>query len=130
MRQGPPVSSVDGRRLFGAHPGIQERQSPSRMVTLSRDEAVGQLRGQASSCRRLARNSRTEMGSTALLTVACQFETDAFRIERHGQDDLNGHVSAQGRVRAALAQQGTLWPRISTSVAASSFTDGDYSVLS
>ena len=65
------------------------------------------------------------MGSTALLTVASQFEADAFRIERHAEDDLNGHVSAQGRVRAALAQQGTLWPRISTS--ANSFTEGDYS---
>lgn len=97
------------------------------MVTLSRDEALGQLRGQASNCRRLARKSRTEMGSTTLLTVASQFEADAFRIERHVEDDLNGHVSARGRVRAALAQQGTLWPRISTSVAAKTFTDGDYS---
>lgn len=97
------------------------------MVTPSRDEAVGQLRGQASSCRRLARASRTETGSAALLTVASQFEVDAFRIERHAQDDLKGHVSAQERVHAALAQQGMLWPRIATSLAASSFTDGDHS---
>ena len=127
MRQGPQVSSVDGRRLFGAHPGIQERQSPSRTVTLSRDEAAVQLRGKASSCRRLARKSRTEVGSTALLTVTSQFEADAFRIERHAEDDLNGLVSAQGRVRAALARQGTLWPRVGTSVSANSFTDGEHS---
>jgi hypothetical protein len=64
------------------------------------------------------------MGSTALLTVASQFEAGAFRIEQHSEDDLNGHVSALGRVRAALAQQGTLWPRFSIR---NSFTDGDYS---
>lgn len=67
------------------------------------------------------------MGSTAPLKVASQFEADPFRIERHAQDDLNGHVSARGRVRAALAEQGTLWLRISTSVAANSFTDGEHS---
>lgn len=78
---------------------------------LSRDEAVDQLRDQASSCRKLARSSRTQIGSTALLTVACQFEADAFRVERQDRDEFESHENARGRLRAALARQSSLWPR-------------------
>lgn len=78
---------------------------------LSRDEAVDELREQASSCRRLARNSRTELGATALLTVASHFESDAFRIEQRARDDLDGHDNQRGRLRAALARQDQLWLR-------------------
>ncbi len=79
---------------------------------LSPDDAAEQLRVQASSCRRLARNSRTELGSTALLAVASQFESDAFRIERQGRDDANDEGIARGRVRAALVWQDALWLRM------------------
>lgn len=78
---------------------------------LSRDEVVDQLRDQASSCRKLARSTRTEVGSTALLTVACQFEADAFRVEQQDQDKFDSHENARGRLRAALARQNSLWPR-------------------
>ena len=81
-------------------------------VILSRDEAADQLREQASCCRRIARNARTDLGATALLTVASHFETDAFRIEREAQDDLDGRDDPRRRLRAALARQDQLWPRM------------------
>jgi hypothetical protein len=81
-------------------------------VILSRDEAADQLREQATCCRRIARNARTELGATALLAVASHFETDAFRIERQAQDGLYGHDDPRWRLRAALARQDQLWPRM------------------
>jgi hypothetical protein len=51
------------------------------MVRLTRGEAADELREQAASCRRLARRARTSSGSTALKTVADQFDTDARRID-------------------------------------------------
>jgi hypothetical protein len=51
------------------------------MVRLTRGEAADELREQAASCRRLARRARTNSGSTALKTVADQFDTDARRID-------------------------------------------------
>ena len=81
-------------------------------VTLSCDEEADQLREQASSCRNLARNARTELGSTALLTADNQFESDAFRLDRQGQVD--GGDEIRGRLRAALARQDELWLRNST----------------
>lgn len=47
----------------------------------TRGEAADELREQAASCRRLARRARTRGGSTALKTVAEQFDTDARRID-------------------------------------------------
>jgi len=94
-------------------------------ATHSRDEAVDQLRDQALSCRRLARSSRTAIGSTALLTVAGQFEADAFRIERLDRDEFDSHESAQGRLRAALARQSSLWPRAVATRSANEFSIGD-----
>lgn len=81
-------------------------------VTLSSDEAADQLREQASCCRRIARKAGTELGATALLTVASHFESDAFRIDRQAQDDRDDHDISRGRVRAALARQDRLWPRM------------------
>lgn len=95
------------------------------MATLSRDEAADQLRDQALSCRRLARNSRTAIGSTALLTVASQFEDDAFRIERQDRDEFDSHESAQGRLRAALARQSAMWPRVAAARSADESSIGD-----
>ena len=84
------------------------------MIALpSPDEAADQLREQATCCRRLARNSRTELGSAALLTVASQFEVDAFRLEREARADPDFGDDARGRLRAALARQDQLWPRTS-----------------
>ena len=51
------------------------------IVRLTRGEAADELREQAASCRRLARRARTNSGSTALTTVADQFDTDARRID-------------------------------------------------
>ena len=51
------------------------------MERLSRGEAADQLREQAESCRRLARRARTRSGSSALETVAQQFDDDARRID-------------------------------------------------
>lgn len=47
----------------------------------TRAEAAEELREQAASCRRLARRARTRGGSTALATVAEQFDQDARRID-------------------------------------------------
>jgi len=47
----------------------------------SRSEAADELREQAASCRRLARRARTNGGSSALKTVAEQFDDDARRID-------------------------------------------------
>jgi len=47
----------------------------------TRHEAAEELREQASSCRRLARRARTATGSTALKTIAEQFDDDARRID-------------------------------------------------
>ena len=79
------------------------------MVTLSPDEAVDELHEQASSCRRLARNSRTDLGSAALLAAANQFESDAFHLVGKGEGRLDGQEDARGRLRDALAWQEALW---------------------
>ena len=47
----------------------------------SRGDAAEELRGQASSCRRLALSARTVSGSEALRAVARQFDLDAARID-------------------------------------------------
>ena len=47
----------------------------------SRSEAADELREQAASCRRLAKRARTTSGSTALTSVATQFDDDARRID-------------------------------------------------
>jgi hypothetical protein len=47
----------------------------------SRAEAADELREQAASYRRLARRARTNGGSSALKTVAEQFDDDARRID-------------------------------------------------
>jgi hypothetical protein len=47
----------------------------------SRAEAADELREQAASCRRLARRARTTGGTSALKTVAAQFDDDARRID-------------------------------------------------
>ena len=47
----------------------------------SREDTANGLREQAASCRRLARRARTKSGSTALDSVADQFDTDARRID-------------------------------------------------
>ncbi|MEA3082126.1 MAG: hypothetical protein QOD54_1794 [Sphingomonadales bacterium] len=51
------------------------------MQRLTRGEAAEELRDQAASCRRLAGRARTAGGSTALKTVAEQFDDDARRID-------------------------------------------------
>jgi hypothetical protein len=51
------------------------------MQQLTRNEAAEELRDQAASCRRLARRARTASGSTALKTIADQFDDDARRID-------------------------------------------------
>jgi len=51
------------------------------MERLTRGEAAEELREQAASCRRLARRARTSGGSTALSSVAEQFDDDARRID-------------------------------------------------
>jgi hypothetical protein len=51
------------------------------MERLTRTEAAEELREQAASCRRLARRARTSGGSSALRTVADQFDDDARRID-------------------------------------------------
>ncbi len=48
---------------------------------LTRREAANELREQAASCRKLALRARTASGSTALVTVAEQFDDDARRID-------------------------------------------------
>lgn len=51
------------------------------MERLTRGETADQLREQAASCRKLALRARTSGGSTALTTVAEQFDDDARRID-------------------------------------------------
>jgi hypothetical protein len=51
------------------------------MEQLTRTQAAGELREQAASCRKLARRARTSGGSSALTTVADQFDDDARRID-------------------------------------------------
>jgi len=48
---------------------------------ISREDAADSLREQAASCRRLSKRARTASGSTALNSVAEQFDTDARRID-------------------------------------------------
>lgn len=48
---------------------------------LSREEAADSLRDQAASYRRLSKRARTASGSTALNSVAEQFDTDADRMD-------------------------------------------------
>lgn len=114
MRQVAPRASVDGRCLHRAHRRREEQRPGPRLVIAmpSPDEAADHLREQATCCRRLARNSRTELGSAALLTVASQFEVDAFRLEREARTDPDDGDDAPGRLRAALARQDQLWPRM------------------
>jgi hypothetical protein len=85
----------------------------------SADEATDQLREQATCCRRLARSSRTDIASRALLEVARHFETDAFRIERESQDRRGEYDNSATRLRAALASQEAMWLRVRPS------TNGD-----
>jgi len=47
----------------------------------TRAEAADDLRERAASCRRLAGRARTPGGSTALKTVAEQFDDDARRLD-------------------------------------------------
>jgi len=47
----------------------------------TRAEAAEELREQAASCRKLASRARTTGGSSALKTVAAQFDDDARRID-------------------------------------------------
>ena len=51
------------------------------MERLSRGEAADELRERAASCRRLALRARTSSGSSALSTVAEQFDDDARRMD-------------------------------------------------
>jgi hypothetical protein len=51
------------------------------MERISRGEAADELREQAASYRRLAKRARTRGGSSALTTVADQFDDDARRID-------------------------------------------------
>jgi hypothetical protein len=51
------------------------------MERRSRGEAADELREQAASFRRLAKRARTTGGSSALKTVADQFDDDARRID-------------------------------------------------
>lgn len=48
---------------------------------MSREDAADGLREQAASCRRLSKRARTAGGSTALNSVAQQFDDDARRID-------------------------------------------------
>jgi hypothetical protein len=64
------------------------------MERLTRGEAADELREEAASCRRLARRARTSGGSSALTTVAEQFDDDARRI-----DPLSQKHWAPGDVR-------------------------------
>jgi hypothetical protein len=58
------------------------RTFADRMIErLSRADTAVQLREQAASFRRLAKRARTPGGSTALATVAEQFDKDARRID-------------------------------------------------
>ena len=49
--------------------------------SFSAEEAADGLRGQAASCRQLAKRARTVAGWTALRAVAEQFDSDASRID-------------------------------------------------
>jgi hypothetical protein len=98
-------------------------------IMLPPDEAADRLREQASCCRRLARNSRTEAGPTALLTVASQFESDAFRLERR-RDGLADHDNAPQRLRAALAWQDALYMRPGATRTATISGNGDLELTS
>jgi hypothetical protein len=52
------------------------------MIDLTfRHETADELREQAATCRRLARNARTAAGRTALAAVADYFDRDAWRID-------------------------------------------------
>jgi hypothetical protein len=55
------------------------------MEQLTRGEVADELREQAATCRRLARRARTVNGSSALKTVAEQFDDDARRIDPSSQ---------------------------------------------
>ena len=51
----------------------------------TREQAAGDLREQAASCRRLAKRALTSSGATALTSVAEQFDDDARRIDPTSQ---------------------------------------------
>ena len=51
------------------------------MERMTRTDAADELREQAASCRRLARRARTKGGTSALNSVAEQFDDDARRID-------------------------------------------------
>lgn len=52
---------------------------------MSRSEAKDDLREQAASCRRLARNAKTRKGADALAGAADQFDRDARTIDPTGE---------------------------------------------
>lgn len=54
------------------------------------------------------RHEAQQLRSRAM-TVSSQLRADAFRVERNRRQGLVAHEQAQGRVRAALAQQGEWW---------------------
>jgi hypothetical protein len=61
---------------------MSARTFANRMIErVSRADTAAQLREQAASFRRLAKRARTPSGSTALATVAEQFDKDARRID-------------------------------------------------
>ena len=76
----------------------------------TRAEDADELRGQAASCRRLARTARTPTGSEALRTVAHQFDADAARIDPAIIDRMkDGDAAALVRVQLALERQTSRW---------------------
>ena len=78
----------------------------------SRGDAAEELRGQASSCRRLALSARTVSGSEALRAVARQFDSDAARIDPVPtivSDRLTPQAASLVRVREALEIQTARW---------------------
>jgi hypothetical protein len=78
----------------------------------TRAEAADQLRGQATSCRRLALNAGTPSGSKALRTVAGQFDADAARIDPIVIDGVkDGDAASLVRLQLALERQTDQWLR-------------------
>lgn len=61
------------------------------MQPLSRGDAAAQLREQAAACRRLAKRAQSKSSSSALTSVAEQFDDDARRVDSDRSDrDLFG----------------------------------------
>ena len=81
----------------------------------TRAEAADELRGQATSCRRLALKARSLSGSEALRTVAHHFDADAERVDPVVIDGVkDGDAAALVRIQLALDCQTSRWlqPRI------------------